>query len=913
MRRLSLAARRILFAAFFLPGMLLMAQPANDDPCGATPIEVGDECVFNTFATNGATRSAVADPSCGDYAGSNDVWFVTIAPASGTLDINTRAGSLRDMSMAIYTANSCNGPFTEVACAIEGGSSANMPRVTLTQLNPGTYVFIRVWDRVCTSFILCGFNQDSYQQGNFGLCVKENYSYVGSGSGNTGSYNCGNTPPAGNTCEEASVICTFDGYCGSTSGYTPEYWYNGSQGLGGPSTSDGIFCGSIENNSFTKFIAGTSNIVLDVIVSGSSSACDDGVQFMMFGNPTGGPICQSLEIVSYGCLSPMPIGTNRFEASGLTVGQEYYLMVDGYAGDICSYQINAISGVLVGVSAGEDRTVCLGEDVTLQVFGAAPGLVEWSGPNLSSTSGQTVKAKPTAPGTYQYIVDAPNLGAACGGSARSKDTVLVTVLPTFEDFTLTQTGGCDGNGVTITVSGATTFTWTPSLGLSATTGSPVVAKPPVPTTYTVYASNENGCFAKKNISVDANGVIVLTVEGEETICLGAGGTTLTASSGFDSYSWSPATGLSGTSGQIVTANPTQPGTYTYTVTGKQAGCPDVTASVTINVESSSSITIDPADTEVCVGGSVTLTANPPSAYSWSGPGGFSQTDASSVTVSPNATGDYIVFSPSLACLFPDTITVKVNPIPAAPQPLNGNRCTPGSVTLSIASQCNGIVNWYELPTGGQPVGTGLTFETPSISETISYYASCSENGCEGPRAEVEATFENIPPVVDVTQQVQIECAERQVQLSSSSTSSDVTYQWQGPGIVSGADSPTPIVNKGGIYTVTVTNDCGTGTASVTVTEDPECICEVFIPNAFSPNGDGKNDRFILQQDGIVSSRLYIYTRWGEKVFETTSLDETWDGTYQGKMAQADVFGYYYEGTCNTGEKVIRQGNITVVK
>lgn len=811
----------------------LYAQPSNDNPCGAIPLEIGSNCVFQTFATNGATRSPnIPNPSCGDYTGSNDVWFVVQVPASGTMIINTNQGTLRDMSMAAYYADNCSGTFTQVACATGGGNSPNMPYLEMRNLTPGRYLFIRVWDRVCTNLFNCGLPTDGYQQGTFQICAQAGYNVYTGGSVNTGSYTCGSTPPAGNTCETATPICTFQGYCGSTSGYTANYWYNGSRGLGGVLNAQGIFCGSIENNSFIKFIAGSTSVNLDVIVSGSSSACDEGVQFMMFGNPTGAASCQSLDIVSYGCESPMPPGTNNFVATGLTPGREYYLMVDGYAGDRCTYQINAISGILVRMSAGLDRTICLGETVTMSIVGNGPGTITWTGPGLNNNNAATVTATPTATGTFQYIVEAPTLNPACAGRPTEFDTVLVTVIGPPNDFTLTQSGGCAGDTVTLSASGAFTYVWTPTTGLNATSGPTIKASTATPTTYTVTASNTAGCFLKKQISVSPSGGPVLTVSAsKDTICSGGSGAVLTASPGFSSYTWTPGTGLSSTSGQTVTANPATAGNYTYTVTGTLAGCPNSTAQTSVRVISGATVSVTPASSNICSGQSVTLTAAPVGNYNWTGTGGFSQNNTSSVTVSPTANATYT--ATSTVCPNSGSATVNVTAAPASLTAVNGSRCGTGIVPLSVTGSCSGTIRWFDAATGGNQLGTGATFTTPSISANTTYYASCTVNTCEGPRVAVTASLTNNPPNISVTPTAELSCTTGQAQLTGNSSTAGATFSWSGPGIVSGAATAIPIVNASGTYTFTVTNPANgcTATADVTVT-----------PNTNQPNANAGSDQ-----------------------------------------------------------------------
>ena len=94
----------------------------------------------------------------------------------------------------------------------------------------------------------------------------------------------------------------------------------------------------------------------------------------------------------------------------------------------------------------------------------------------------------------------------------------------------------------------------------------------------------------------------------------------------------------------------------------------------------------------------------------------------------------------------------------------------------------------------------------------------------------------------------------------------------------------------------------------------------FIPNAFSPNGDKDNDILFIRASGIKNIKLFIYNRWGEKVFETKSPFEGglrgmkgWDGTYKGKKLNAGVFAWYAEVEFSDGDKIYRKGNVTLIR
>ncbi|MFT3884206.1 MAG: gliding motility-associated C-terminal domain-containing protein [Flavobacteriales bacterium] len=102
---------------------------------------------------------------------------------------------------------------------------------------------------------------------------------------------------------------------------------------------------------------------------------------------------------------------------------------------------------------------------------------------------------------------------------------------------------------------------------------------------------------------------------------------------------------------------------------------------------------------------------------------------------------------------------------------------------------------------------------------------------------------------------------------------------------------------------------------VKVTGTPERIaCALFIPTAFSPDNSTKNDAYCLYgTDCIATMQLGIYDRWGNKVFESTDPQACWDGTYNGQPLDPAVFAYHLSATLSNGERVERQGNITLMR
>ncbi|MBU0489884.1 MAG: S8 family serine peptidase [Bacteroidetes bacterium] len=296
------------------------------------------------------------------------------------------------------------------------------------------------------------------------------------------------------------------------------------------------------------------------------------------------------------------------------------------------------------------NTICSGVSTNLTVTGASTYI--WSpATGLSITTGSAVVASPTA--NITYTVTGEN---ADGCTANG--TIAITVNPMPSVTTSGNDAICTGGSATITAGGADTYTWAPGTGLSATTGSSVVASPTFTTTYTV-TGTQTGCSATATATITYNTNPTISVSGNTTICEGAS-TALTAG-GASTYTWAPATGLSATTGSTVTANPTANTTYTITGT-TAAGCSNTkTIAITVNP---TPVLVASNDVAICTGGSTTLMAAGANSYVWSPASGLSATTGSSVSANPAATTTYTVTgSSTLGCTTAEPIVVTVNQKP----------------------------------------------------------------------------------------------------------------------------------------------------------------------------------------------------------------------------------------------------------
>jgi len=171
-----------------------------------------------------------------------------------------------------------------------------------------------------------------------------------------------------------------------------------------------------------------------------------------------------------------------------------------------------------------------------------------------------------------------------------------------------------------------------------------------------------------------------------------------------------------------------------------------------------------------------------------------------------------------------------------------------------------------------------------------------------------------PPTVEI-----ISSEGDSVFLSGSTTLSVIdpdagsTYDWStGESGVSIDITP----EESGVYIVTVTDENGctaTDEYSLTVI-NPRCTEEdVFLPTAFSPNGDGNNDIYRVRSNFIKEMELTVFNRWGQQLFISTDPDIGWDGTYEGELLGPDAFAYCLKVTCVNDVEYVKAGSLSLLR
>ncbi len=303
------------------------------------------------------------------------------------------------------------------------------------------------------------------------------------------------------------------------------------------------------------------------------------------------------------------------------------------------------------------------------------------------------------------------------------------------------------------------------------------------------------------------------------------------------------------------------------------------------------------NSSVCNGQSITLVAGGGTSYAWN-----TGATADSITISPTTSKYYYVAITNDSCTRKDSIDVTVHPVPVPTVSNNQTICAGNTAHLSAS----GGTTYSWLPTKGL---SSASIANPNANPMVTtvYTVTASNGFCNA--TDSTTVFVNPLPVVTACCDTTI-APGQSVQLVSSGGG---TYSWQ-PQLglsCSNCANPNaePLVNT--TYTLTITNDSSCA-VSQTITVDVNCG-NVFIPQAFSPNGDGQNDVLYVRGDCIKSMNFEIFDRWGNKVFETTDKYTGWNGEYRGQAMNTGSYVYYINATNYDGTTFIKKGNVELVR
>jgi gliding motility-associated-like protein len=522
--------------------------------------------------------------------------------------------------------------------------------------------------------------------------------------------------------------------------------------------------------------------------------------------------------------------------------------------------VTAKSGELTAINLGADTILCTGETLLLAPDVPADASLVWQ----DGSTGSTFQVDQGG----VYSVTASN---ECG---EARDEIEVEyALPV--TAAIRDTALCSEGGFTYDVStpGAT-YLWQdgstrPTFVVTAPGDYSVVITTPCET-------------ATRNATVTAiSGELTAIKLGADTI-LCTGETLLLAPDVPADASLVWQDGSTGSTFQV-----DQGGVYSVTASNECGEARDE-----IEVEYALPVTAAIRDTALCSEGGFTYDVSTPGAtYLW-------QDGSTGPTYLVTGPGDYsvVITTPCETVTRSATVTAISGELTAINLGADTILCTGETLLLAPDVPADASLVW-------QDGSTGATF----LVDQAGVYSVTASNECGAKEDEIVVqTLGTIQPQIPRDTSV---CPGETV-LVNAETANATSYRWS-----DGTAEPTLMIDQPGQYEVLLANACEEILSTIEVTACEQC--NVYLPNAISPNGDGANDAFApFCNCAVEEYNLRIFSRWGDMIYATDQLENGWNGTFNGQEVDIGVYLYVVElKVVENGimKDMIRSGSITVVR
>jgi gliding motility-associated-like protein len=524
-------------------------------------------------------------------------------------------------------------------------------------------------------------------------------------------------------------------------------------------------------------------------------------------------------------------------------------------------------------------TFNFGTSLTLCAGGTVPTLPGYSNEGLTGTWSPAVVSTTTS-GVYTFTADA----GQCAVPATFTVTVNPVITPAFSfGSSLTICNGGVVPTLPTTSTNGVTGSWSPTIVSNTSSG-----------VYT-FTPNPGQCAPSITFTVTVNPILTPAFSFGTSL-------TICASNTVPTLSTTSTNGVVGTWSPSTVDNQNS-GTYTFTPNAGQCAIP-ATFTVTVNPNVTPTFSIG-STLSICTGGTVPLLPT----VSDNGINGT----WSPAVVSDQASGTY-TFTPATGqgpCIATVVYTVTVNPI-VTPAFNFGNLsiCIGASVPVLPATSQNGISGTWSPATIDNQNSGSYTF-TPNAGQ------------CANPLT-ITVTVNTIPTVV-VRADTTLNDGDIMPATFFTGTPAGINYKWtnSNPNIgltefgVNNVPSFTA-VNRGNdpiianISVVPLNGGCEGTARNYKITVKP-LDKDVFVPNVFSPNGDGKNDKLFAYGNYVDKLEMRIFNQWGEQIIIINSLNQGWDGTHRGKPQPVGVYVYVLKAIMTDGRTISKKGSITLLR
>ncbi|HTA63734.1 MAG TPA: PKD domain-containing protein, partial [Bacteroidia bacterium] len=574
------------------------------------------------------------------------------------------------------------------------------------------------------------------------------------------------------------------------------------------------------------------------------------------------------------------------------------------------------------ITAANSSTICNGNAIILSASGPPTTTFSWSpAAGLSSTNSASVTATSTITTTYTIT---GTVGTCSSTPITTTVNVVAAVTPT-----VTSNTPCANSNQTLSLTCTPTYTnyvWSGPNGFTSPVQNPtkVNVTAAAAGTYSLLVTDANGCINATTYNVIINPLPVVT--GSATpACLGFPINLSAAPVGTYTYNWSSSTGFTSTlqSPTIPMASLANQGSYTVSVTDAN-GCKG-TNTIPIHVIVYQPPIVKVNNISICLLTTGTLTASGAINYGWNPAGDLSTNFGNPVLVTPVALGatTYTVTGTDVnGCVSTATAVVGVNDLPTVSiLPALSKGCTPQCDTF-VAGGSVGVA--YSWSFGN---GQGSTVASPTACFTVAgnYQVKLTLTDANQCKNTATASVITYPiPIADFYYTPDpVSILEPTVTfLNSTQGLNIVQYSWDfgdtlGTNFDTSSLAPRHTYINIGSYPVTLiavsANGCSDTIVRTIVVEQDFAL---YVPNSFTPNGDGKNEIFKAQGEGITDFKMYIFDRWGNKVFTTYDINIGWDGRINdrgGESLSDDVYVWKIDLRNVAHQGKTYTGTVTMIK
>jgi gliding motility-associated-like protein len=426
--------------------------------------------------------------------------------------------------------------------------------------------------------------------------------------------------------------------------------------------------------------------------------------------------------------------------------------------------------------------------------------------------------------------------------------------------------------------------------------------------YTITIKDALGITAASTIKVDDSCTVVSAVATNSTCTNNNGGIVVSVSNGSPPYLYS-IDGINFQPGNSFSGLAAAPYiVWVRDVTGK-------TVTQTVVVALTDNLSFTPAgNPTICEGtGTVFNCTSNGNSFSWSPATGLSNTSILNPAATPVVTTKYYVTASLGVCSKKDSVTVFVNPAPVADAGNGGTFCYGQSARLGGA----GGLGYKWTPATYLSNAAIADPEVVRPSSTITYSLIVTDgNGCRSIQPSTLTITVTPPPKVFAGNDTSIVMKQPfLLQAIDIDNNGFTQYEWSPSYGLNNSAAQNPIATpeRNTTYTVTATNaqGCsGVGVLNIKVYRGPE----IYVANAFSPNGDGRNDVLRAVAVGIKELKYFnIYNRWGQLIFSTKDASRGWSGEVNNAAQGSDTFIWMAEGVDGKGNAVKRKGTVILIR